>query len=292
MTQDNGSREDIVSLVQKFWKNGNGGAYRDSAELRMKGLYEFLRANHPDDYRAASTVLQQMLSEEQRPSTPCTVTPTALADLEWQLTKVNEWLYFDDSQQKLTQAGFERHPLMNEAFALICQYLDDQKNETKVLSPELTAVAQDMLSGKGEWFSQAIKTVQDGNQKKVVFYELVTAFPRTAKDDGYDRERMKNSGSVVEFDISDLDVGTYHYHKNLEGKHDDLVQYVTSRPFSKLPEEIQQDGGLYLPNFSRRWPVARDYYNFRFYVNYNYNITASRGVRARSAPAPSTGNKG
>ncbi len=234
-------------------------------------------------------------SQAEQPQQTRIITPVTLNDLIFEPvasrksgTGDKELFYFNPSQERLVRGDYERHPLASEAFELICAYLDDQKRPNKFLSQEQTEVAEDMLEGYGEFFAQAVKTEQTGGKilglgkktRKLFVYELVTSLSRNANNTGYTEEGMEHSGSVKEFDISDLALGSYYYYKKIYEQHDDLVAYFTSRSFEQLPEEIKENGGIYMPKPDNVWPVGRGYY-CRFYVDCS-NYGASRGVRARS----------
>jgi len=215
--------------------------------------------------------------------------------LEWELQAQRQsgktdkqLMYFDDSQKRLINAGYQRHPFSAEAFALICTYLDDEKNKTKILDEQQTKTAQDMLTSYGEFFCQAVKTEQNDAGKIIRFYELVTALPRNQEDNGYDESGLKHSGQIKEFDVSDLKLGNYHYYKNIHQKHNDLIVYTHSRKFDDLPEQIKGNGGIYLPNPGNKWPAGRGLGDGRFIIDSCYGSWASRGVRENF----STGNRG
>lgn len=206
--------------------------------------------------------------------------------LEWELQSPRQLgktekqlMYFDNSQQRVLSAGYERHPFSAEAFALICTYLDDEKDKTKLLSEQQTETAKDMLTGYGEFFCQAIKTEQNDADKIVRFYELVTALPRNNANTGYEETGLIHSGQTKEFDVSDLSLGNFHYFKNIHKKHDDLIIYTHSRKFEDLPEKIKEIGGIYLPNPNNVWPAGRGDGGGRFFIGSCYLSRASRGVR-------------
>ena len=185
---------------------------------------------------------------------------------------------FDESQVRLFQAGYERHPMIREAFALICAYLDDQKNKTNVLGPKLTKVAEDMIEGRGEFFCQAIETTQEEDMKQVIFYEHVIALPQ-GQDGTYSGGGLDALPNPSAFDISDLELGTTHHYRHIYQKHGLLVQYTHSREFNDLPVQIKQDAGIWLPPPETIWPVGY----------YKYGVvglrphSASRGVRERKS---------
>jgi len=221
-------------------------------------------------------------------------------NLEWEPKAYREnnksskkLFYFDDSQKRLVNTGYQRHPFSAEAFALICTYLDDEKNKTNLLNEQQTEIAKDMLTSYGEWFCQAIKTEQNSNTKTVKFYELVTALPKNQENNGYDESGLKHSGQAKEFDISDLELGSCHYYKNIHQKHNDLIMYTHSRKFNDLPAEIKEIGGIYLSNPGNMWPAGRGAItsHCRFdIISCSYD-RASRGMREKKCTPALTRNE-
>ena len=179
---------------------------------------------------------------------------------------------YDDSQQRIITTGYERHASSAEAFSLIIAHLENR------LSPELDDVVQAMLAGAGEFFCQAIETVQgEKGGTLLYFYELVTALPRSAAiDTSYDKSGLKNNGVLV-YDVN-LESDRFYSFKDIYSRHavcDLLIKYLTSRSFNDLPEEIKEKGGIYLPTPGKMWPVGRNDVGI---VSCNGNW-ASRGVR-------------
>ena len=210
------------------------------------------------------------------------------ADLDWQPRAYREpgeirtsWkaqFYFDGSQEKLVQARYERHPFSAEAFSLIITYLEGK------LPLELDEAAEDMLADHGEFFCQAIETAQARNgilsgTRIATIYELVTALPRNAKNDGYNLSGMKHSGTPKTFDVGDLELATYHYYKDIHNKHDDLIEYLTSRNYENLPDKIKENGGISLPRLGAVGSIGRSGFNIRYGIDGYDGNRASRGVR-------------
>lgn len=186
---------------------------------------------------------------------PKQVTPVFYNGLEWQPRAYREQgktekaeFFFDDSQEKLVQAGFERHPLSAEVFSFIFAYLDDQKRATKILTPEQAEVARDMLEeSSGELCCQAIETIPMSSKQIVRIYELVRALPTSADGTGYEKSGKRYSGDIKIFYVNDLEPGKYHFYKNIHNEHDDLIKYLTSRKYEDLPEEAKADTGIRIP---------------------------------------------
>jgi hypothetical protein len=183
--------------------------------------------------------------------------------------------YYNDSLERLLK-GY-RHPFASEMFSLICAYLDSQKPDALQLPDKLANVAIDMLDSYGEWTCQTFE-VENVNSKSILHvYENVTALPRNAANNGYDKTGLKFS-SVRDFDVTELRLDACHHYKNICKKHDDMLEYLLSRQFTDLPEEIKKSGAIYLPS-SGVWPAGRGVYG-RFSIGiYYYGSRASRGVR-------------
>jgi hypothetical protein len=203
-------------------------------------------------------------------------------NMEWEAIapkRVNEnnkeVFCYDDSQQRILDAGFERHPSSAEAFGLIITHLENR------LSPELDEIVQEMLAGAGEFFCQAIETAQgEKGGTLLYFYERVTALPRSAAiDNSYDKSGLKNNRVSV-YDVN-LEPDRFYSFKDIYSRHavcDLLIKYLTSRSFNDLPEEIKEKGGIYLPAPGKIWPVGRDGFG-EFGIYDCSNGGASRGVR-------------
>lgn len=186
---------------------------------------------------------------------------------------VKHFLIFDDSQARLYKAKFERHPYSAEIHALVCAYMDDQEKGTQFLTELQAAAADDATQGAGEHFSQAMKITEQG---LLVLYEDVTAitgFPSPNHNDGYLEDGLKYSGKISKFDISDLEFDAPAKYSSIYSKHDDLVEYLSSRRFDDLPEEMKEYGQIRLPKPGGLWPIGGSQFIDKSIFG------ASRGVR-------------
>ncbi len=198
-------------------------------------------------------------------------------ELQSKKSKVN--LVFNRGQEQILRAGYNRHPLSAEAFSLICAYYDDKKSNRKSLTPEQTAVVEDMLSGEGEFFCQAIETKSSKTRITATIYELVTALPINAADKaagkyGYDEKGIKYSGKKT-FDIRDLKLLAIHEFSRIHANHDDLIEYLTSRKYADLPKQIQTEF-ITLPDSGKVWPIGLAFGK----VHYFLSTGTSRGLRS------------
>src|SRR3989338_6675857 len=186
--------------------------------------------------------------------------------------------YFGDSKSRIITAGYERHPFSAEAFKLLCAYLDDElragKGQALQLTPEQTNIAKDMLTSHGEFFCQAVETRKGKSGLEAIFYEKVTALPRNAAGNGYDKAGLRHTGQEV-ISITGISTNTYVPLKSIVGN-DLLIEHLYSRKFSDLPQKIREDGGIWLQK-EGLWPVGRGFVSV-YYVISDDDNWASRGV--------------
>jgi hypothetical protein len=175
-------------------------------------------------------------------------------------------LSFSDSLERLRKAGYERHPLPSEAFGLIIDSLGGK------LSPAEKAVADDMLASYGEWLSLAF--MREGDILRC--YEHPENITRTGQT--YDCSAMKSAAEKT-VSIKGLPSVEIISVKDVASASPGLVEYIWSRPYDKLPGEIQSKAYLWLRE-KGPWPVGRgDFVDVRF--GGGYVGRASRGVKTR-----------
>lgn len=184
----------------------------------------------------------------------------------------SENLFFNESQQRIIRAGWERHPTTAEIFDVIFACDDHIYDRGSRLNHEqfkqLLVLESVFDHFSSMHLSQAIETRQHGRVKTVLFYEAVATMQKAANipteegDDlfevGGDRSSMQYAG-VREFDIRDLDLEHMHLFRCIFRRHDNMIKYLTSRFFKDLPEEIQESGGIYLPYPEYVWPLGMNY---------------------------------
>jgi hypothetical protein len=193
-------------------------------------------------------------------------------------------LEFNDSQKRLARTGYERHPLLSEIYSLICDHIDDQRREPKILNPMQAALAEELVGGLGTVCCQAMKTSQSGyrgSRKNVMFYDFVTHLPFNSHNRLFDESRMEFAGATT-FEIDDLLLDSVNYCRNLHKEHDDLLEYLFSRGAASLPEMILEEGGIFLPQPGTFWMMCSRGIGdaFRFYPEPIFSKGASQGVRA------------
>ncbi len=179
--------------------------------------------------------------------------------------------YFDASLERIRNAGYARHALPCEVFSLIIDCLEGKLNAQE------QSLKTDMFAGFGEWFSMAFKRV--GNTLHC--YEHPENLVWTGSR--YDASRMtsaceKTFSLKKGFLHSALPSRKFIPLNGMALVCPDLVQYLWSREFSKLPSAINATAGLWIPEEGIVWPVGRrDVYGVD---GCNYVDWASRGVVA------------
>jgi hypothetical protein len=137
----------IVKLVHQLWQTNN--SYRFSSRARMKLFAEFVAIYYPEDYAMWDQAKLNCASDKS--SSKC----VNHLDLIWEPVKVDKPLYFNKSLERLRMSGYERHPTPAECFGLLVDFF---KNK---LDNKLKYVAENMLSGGGEWLSLAVQRDDD-----------------------------------------------------------------------------------------------------------------------------------
>lgn len=177
---------------------------------------------------------------------------------------------FDKSLSRLRTAGFTRHPRPQEVFSLLIADLEGR------LTPEQKAIADDMLKSFGEWLGLALERNGD----------IITVY--------LDPEGLVWNNSTEKYDQQNFQFISrrdFHIDRRIESERwidldqfsDDVVKYLSTRPFAQLPEKMKRGDlqvQLYLPLDGTIWPVSRGLfecpsYEFNCYI---YNYGASRGV--------------
>lgn len=167
---------------------------------------------------------------------------------------------FDKSCERVVNGG-KRHALPAEVFSLIIDVLEGK------VSGALVSVKDDMFKSYGEWFDLVIKPE---NNTLHCYEHPRNVIPITGD---YDCSKMTFSNEK-QFPLNGLPLKTYIPIKDIAKKSPQMIIYVWSRPFEKLPSEIQKNAGLWIPDHAQ--PVGRGYYGY--YVIAYYYVGASRGV--------------
>ncbi len=171
-------------------------------------------------------------------------------------------LTYDNSLERLRNAGYERHPRPAEAFSLQIANLEGK------LTGQQRAVANDMSSSFGEWLSAAIK--RKGNTLIVYFdpQGLVWDGSRYTPKNFTCSEKRNFPLAASIPSSTPIDLVRFS---------PELVAAMYGRPFRQLPPEIRDSGKpqLYLPPDGLIRPVGLSYFNYGFDSG-NY-LRVSRG---------------
>lgn len=224
--------------------------YKRNAEVEKKVLEELLKGTPPGPEQNNSNASYHGLTFEPLAAREAGKTDKAL-------------FTFDKSYERLTPAGFKRHPLPAEVFSLVIDVLEGKVSGT------LVGVKEDFFKSYGEWFDLVLKP-ENG---VLHFYEQPRNVVRIPND--YDCSKM-TFALEKQFPLNGLPLKTYVSIKDVAPKSPQLVTYLWSRPFEKLPSEIQNNAGLWIPDHAR--PVGRDGYG-GCDVDGSCDEGASRGVR-------------
>ena len=215
---------------------------------------------------------RQQILEELLHGTPSSAalsgTGTLYQDVKFEakaLYKGNEkeLLTYDASLASLRSRGQVRHPRPQEVFSLLIANLE------KKLTPEQKSVAEDMLSGYGEWLSAAMERSGD----KLTIYTDPEGL--AWKGSAYVKQNFKFE-SKRDFSAAGIPSQQYIDLKEFDAN---LVKFMYTKKFDQLPQEMQQGGKraqVYLPPDGQIWPAGRGFFNGGFDIVCNYG--ASRGV--------------
>jgi len=180
-------------------------------------------------------------------------------------------LCFEESLQRLSSNGYDRHLRPNEAFELIIAHL-----KGKIVNPELDSAVEDMLnSGCSEWLSMAFerrgdtlicytdpKNIMYGKDCYVVGENLFLKFSN--------EEKFSIRGLP---ELRWVDLGEFS---------DRMVRHLYSVKFSELPKQMQE-ARVYLPPDETIWPVARHHSRHhpsgKFELGIFQSLAASRGLK-------------
>ncbi|MFA5887567.1 MAG: hypothetical protein WC852_02560 [Candidatus Nanoarchaeia archaeon] len=205
------------------------------------------------------------------------IIPASYRGLEFEAKSPKErgnkklWTY-EESLARIKKAGYERHPSPAEAFSLIADNLEGK------LKGKLKTIAEDIISGYGEWLSMAFE--RKGN--------LLIAYlhPEGLRWNGgiYDRKNFTYS-EKKEFGIARMKKKII---VPLQEMGDEFALFVYSRKFADLPRIMKEGNAksgkaeIGIPEDGNLWPVKRNMFRMsisRLFIDGIYSGEASRGVR-------------
>ena len=171
---------------------------------------------------------------------------------------------FDKSLESIKARRFQRHLRSYEAFKMLINAIENPNSRYK-------SISDDMLSSYGEWFSLAL--IQ--NNGRLTTYD--DPFNLVFKNDEYlvrGHKLIHSRERTFKIPREFRDGGYIELKKLPKG----LVTLLYSRPANRLPVEIRNNSGLYLPQEGILRPCGRGYDFGDFDVG-GYYDRASRGVR-------------
>ncbi len=169
--------------------------------------------------------------------------------------------HYETSLERLKSAGFQRHLRPAEIFSILVDNLEGK------LSGRDAEVAKNMLESYGEWTSMAIKvegevirTYQDPEELFWNGNDYGVTTLRSSEEKGFLRTATVPQKRVLtKTRRVALKPDSYHALPVLHQVAPALVEYLWSKPYDQLPQEIQKNGGLYLPPEGIIRPVGRGY---------------------------------
>ena len=173
-------------------------------------------------------------------------------------------LTFDQSLERLINAGHKRHPHPAEAFSLLIAGLENK------LTSQQKAVADDMLTSYGEWLSAAVE--RKGDTLTVYFDPQGLVFNSSAHTTkNFTCSEKRDFPLATGIPSSTL--------VDLARFSTELVTTLYSRSFQQLPQKMREGEGkaqLYLPPDGIIRHVGRGF-GGRFDFDGGYYAVASRG---------------
>ena len=175
---------------------------------------------------------------------------------------------YDKSLQSLRSRNCQRHLRPDEAFRILIDAIENPNSKYK-------SISDDMLFSYGEWLSLA------GKRKSGTKLHLYNDPDGTLNNYEFIPQNFKYLEEKIFTIDKDIQSGTY---VDLDRFPNDLVTFLYSRPFDKLPDVIKSGNRraqLWLPKQGIIRPFGRgdDFCNFN--LNANYDDRASRGVSER-----------
>lgn len=206
--------------------------------------------------------------------------------LAYRLLHVEKELFvYNESLEHLRWRGFERHLRPAEAFRLLADNL-----EGKLESPELQAIAGDMLNNSSkypdwvipEWLSCAVER----KGELLIAYLDPVGLQRNSETNTYEVQGTLEYSDRKVFSIKGKRSDEWIHLKKFS---DDFITFFYGRSFNALPDEMKKedkwkwrDNGaqVRLPSEGRIYPVSRGNYIIDCTVKDIYG--ASRGYRSSS----------
>ncbi|MBI5064820.1 hypothetical protein HZA97_01160 [Candidatus Woesearchaeota archaeon] len=189
------------------------------------------------------------------------------------------YLPFSQSQQRIMGSGYQRHLSFQEQVGL---YLLGLENKIPAHLTHLVEIVNSMSVNYFEWCNQAYTITING---KVQNFEICEGVTRLDFDGTkYDAASLQFSGSVRCFSGPILKQGV-NVIKDLKDSFPELVEYFFTRKFEDLPQKIQENNLIWVPEPNKIVPVNRGIIHIGFDVDGDVETqnreSSSRGVRVK-----------
>ena len=179
----------------------------------------------------------------------------------------NELEYFNKNLKLIKALGYKRNLFPWEYFGLLIDYFE------QTLPVRYCKLAEDLLNSRAEWFSMAVKRLDDklfcyANPKNIVWNPKGISYMIKGVLD-------YNLSLTETFSVKDLPSVTY---LGIEKFGDDFIKYFYTRKFKDLPEEIKKEGSMFMiPPDGILWPIGSG--NGKESRIAGLTFMASRGVK-------------
>ncbi len=199
--------------------------------------------------------------------------PWFLKGLEIEPGVKKVWFSYEESLERLRQAGYERHLHPWESFELINLYLENE------LPKNLNRMVNDFSKSYGEWFNIAIKR----KNNKIICY----TDPQNIKleNDVYIINKKISPKleytAKQEFDVTGIPSLEW---TKLEKFNNDFIKFFYNRNFEQLPDQIRKGeytANVILPPEGVLWPASRGDNRYGTFLNIWSQTKTSRGIRKK-----------
>ncbi len=209
------------------------------------------------------------------------VEPKALRD---QTSKDKVLFGYNASLADLRKRGYDRHLRSDEVFRIMIEALENP-------SDKLNAVADDLWDSHGELLSAYFQVSHDGKEltvfldpenlkydSNVYVVDGNNGFIKCSTTNKFSLEKIVKKRIFWRNKTENIPLKDLVRLERVNEINPELVEFLYSRPYHRLPRHIQIHGGLRLPPAGKGGPIGRIRY-FTVYAESSYG--ASRGVRLK-----------
>lgn len=188
-------------------------------------------------------------------------------------------LTYDASLAGLKSRGYARHLRPDEVFKIMIDALENPSSKWK-------GVDADLRSSYGEWLSAYFQVSPDGKELTVFLdpenLELKGSVYVVDGNNGLVKGSSMHKFSlekVVGAETKNICLRNWVPLSQVNKVSSELVEFLYTRPYDRLPDRIKNNGGLRLPKAGKGWPVGRGIGDINYSLDASYSDGASRGVR-------------